>query len=152
MEAADNATPPLSPSTVPLPTYASPTLRDSSPLSYNDNNSQPGVHPGFLWNENLVEGSFRFPQFTLMDSNEQYPTPFYCVNMDNKFPTVSVTEGHNCSVQSIPLHTQPHPYPKPLLTQKEEFLFHDGKSFTPLINQAIHMEDDITLQGEVVQY
>jgi hypothetical protein len=116
VEAADNATPPLSPSAIPLPVYDSPTLRDPSPPSYDNDESQPGVHPGFLWNENLVEGSFKFPQFTLMDSDKQYTTPFYHVNMDNKFPTVSVTEGHNCPVQSIPLCAQPHPYPKPLLT------------------------------------
>jgi hypothetical protein len=150
MEAADNATPPLSPSAIPLPVYDSPTLRDPSPLLYDNNKSQLGVHPKFLWNENLVEGSFKFPQFTLMDGDKQYSAPFYHVNIDDKFPTVSVTKGCNCLVQSIPLHAQPHLYPKPLLTQKEEFLFHDGESFTPLINQAVHMDGDIILQAEVV--
>jgi hypothetical protein len=35
-EAEDDATPPLSPSAIPLPVYASPTLQDPSPLVYND--------------------------------------------------------------------------------------------------------------------
>jgi hypothetical protein len=100
----------------------------------------------------LVDGTFKFPQFTLFDSNEQYTAPFYCINMEDKYPTISVTKGHNCPIQSIPLCTQPHPYPKPLLTQKEEFLFYDGECFTPLINEAICMEGDITLWAEVTRY
>jgi hypothetical protein len=60
-EAEDNTTPPASPSTIPLPIYASPTLRDPSPLSYNNDKPQPGAHPGFLWNENLVDGVLKFP-------------------------------------------------------------------------------------------
>jgi hypothetical protein len=95
---------------------------------------------------------FKFPQFTLLDGNKQYSAPFYCINMEDKYPIVSVTEGHNCSVQSIPLCAQPHLYPKPLLTQKEEFIFYDGEHFTPLVNQAICMEDNVTLQAEVTRY
>jgi hypothetical protein len=72
--------------------------------------------------------------------------------MEDKYPTVSVTEGCNCPIQSIPLHAQPHPYPKPLLTHKEEFIFYDGECFTPLINEAIHMEGDVMLQAEVTRY
>jgi hypothetical protein len=151
-EVEDNTTPPLSPSAVPLPVYASPTLRDPSPPSYNDNESQPGVHLGFLWNENLVDRSFRFPQFTLLEGDKQHPAPFYCINMEDKYPTVSITEGHNCPIQSILLHAQPHPYPKPLLMHKEEFVFYDGECFTPLINEAIHMEGDITLRAKVTRY
>jgi hypothetical protein len=105
-----------------------------------------------LWNENLVDGSFKFPQFTLLDNNEQYSAPFYWINMEDKYSTVSVTKGHNCLIQSIPLWAQPHPYPKPLLTQKEEFLFHDRESFTPLVNEAICMKGDITLRAEVMRY
>jgi hypothetical protein len=144
-EAEDNATPLASPSAIPLSIYASPTLQDPSPPSYDDDEPQPGVHPGFLWNENLVDGSFKFPQFTLLNDDEQHLAPFYHINMEDKYPMVSVTEGHNCVVQSIPLHAQPHPYPKPLLTHKEEFIFYDGECFMPLINKAIHMEGDITL-------
>jgi hypothetical protein len=98
-----------------------------------------------LWNENLVDRTFKFPQFMLLDGDEQYTAPFYCINMEDQYPTVSITKGCNCLAQSIPLRAQPHLYPKPLLTQKEEFLFHDGECFTPLINEAIHMEGDITL-------
>jgi hypothetical protein len=101
VKAEDNATPPASPSTIPLPIYASPTLRDPSPPSYNSDEPQPGVHPGFLWNENLVDGTFRFPQFTLLNGDEQYAALFYHINMEDKYPTVSVTEGHNCPIQSI---------------------------------------------------
>jgi hypothetical protein len=144
-EAEDNATPPASPSAIPLPIYASPTLQDPSPPLYNNNEPQPRTHPGFLWNENLVDGTFKFPQFTLLDGNKQYAAPFYYINMEDKYPTISITEGHNCPIQSIPLCAQPHPYPKPLLTQKEELLFHDRECFMPLINQAIHMEGDTTL-------
>jgi hypothetical protein len=98
-----------------------------------------------LWNENLVDGSFKFPQFTLLDGDEQCPAPFIHINMEDKYPTISVTEGRNCPIQSIPLHAQPHPYLKPLLTHKEEFIFYNGECFTPLINEAICMEGDITL-------
>jgi hypothetical protein len=145
MEAEDNATPPTSPSAIPLPVYASPTLHDPSPPSYKSNKPQPGAHPRFLWNENLVDGTFKFPQFTLFDGDEQITAPFYCINMDNKYPTVSLMEGRNCPVHSIPLCTWPHPYPKPLLTQKEEFMFHNGECFMPLVNEALHMDRDITL-------
>jgi hypothetical protein len=151
-EAEDNATPPASPSTIPLPVYASPTLQDPSSPSYSNNKSQPGVHPGFLWNENLVDGSFKFPQFTLLDGDEQHPAPFYHINMEDKYPTISVTEGCGCPIQSIPLCTQPHPYPKPLLMHKEEFIFYDGECFMPLINKAIHVEGEITLWAEVTRY
>jgi hypothetical protein len=99
-----------------------------------------------------VDGSFKFPQFTLLHNDEQRPAPFYHINIEDKYPTVSVTEGCNCSIQSIPLCTQPHPYPKPLLTHKEEFIFYDGECFMPLINKAICMEGDITLQAEVTRY
>jgi hypothetical protein len=102
-EAEDNATPPISPSAIPLPIYASPTLRDPSPPSYDNHESQPGTHPGFLWNENLVEGSFKFPQFTLPDDDGQRPAPFYRINMEDKYPTVSVTEGRNCPIHSMSL-------------------------------------------------
>jgi hypothetical protein len=78
--------------------------------------------------------------------------PFYCINMDDKYPTISVTEGQNCPIQSLPLCMQPHPYPRPLLTQKEEFLFCNGECFTPLVNEALHMEGDITLRAKVTQY
>jgi hypothetical protein len=151
-EAEDNATPPASPSAIPLPIYASPTLHDPSPPSYDDDEPQPGTHPGFLWNENSVDGVFKFPQFTISDGDNQYPAPFYRINMDDKYPTVSVTEGRNCPVHSISLCAQPHPYPKPLLTQKEEFIFHNGECFTPLINEALHMDRDVTLWAEVVRY
>jgi hypothetical protein len=151
-EAEDNTTPPASPSAIPLPIYASPTLCDPSPLSYDHNEPQPGMHPRFLWNENSVDGVLKFPQFTITDGNNQYPAPFYHINMDNKYPTVSVTEGCNCPVHSVSLHAQPHPYLKPLLTQKEEFMFHDRECFTPLINKALHMDRDVTLQAEVVRY
>jgi hypothetical protein len=92
-----------------------------------------------------VEGSFKFPQFTLLDNNGQHPAPFYRINMEDKYPTVSVTEGRNCPIHSMSLRARPHPYPKPLLTQKEEFLFHDGECFTPLINEALCMDGDVTL-------
>jgi hypothetical protein len=151
-EVEDNTTPPVSPSAIPLPIYASPTLCDPSPPSYDNNEPQPGMHPRFLWNENSVDRVFKFPQFTISDGDDQYPAPFYHINMDNKYPTVSVTKGHNCPIQSISLHAQPHPYPKPLLTQKEEFVFHDGECFTPLINEALHMDGDVTLRAEVVRY
>jgi hypothetical protein len=148
-EAEDNATPPTSPSTAPLPIYDSPTLQDPSPPAYKP---QLGVHPGFLWNENLMNGNFKFPQFTLLGDQGSHAAPFYCINMDNKYPTISTTAGYDCPVYTIPLHAQPHRYPKPLLMQKEEFLFHDGECFTPLINEALRMEGDIMLRGEVIWY
>jgi hypothetical protein len=151
-KAEDNATPPASPSAIPLPVYASPTLRDPSPPSYDNHESQPGVHPGFLWNENLVEGLFKFPQFTLLDGDEQRPAPFYHINMEDKYPTISVTEGCGCPIYSMSLRAQPYPYPKPLLTQKEEFIFYDGECFTPLVNKALRMDGDVTLRAEVVRY
>jgi hypothetical protein len=57
------------------------------------------VHPSFLWNENFINGMFKFPQFTILegDSN-QYSVPFYHINMEDKYPTVSVTKGCNCLV------------------------------------------------------
>jgi hypothetical protein len=61
-EAEDNVTPLASPSATPLPVYDSSTLRDPSPPIYEP---QPGIHPGFLWNENLINEVFKFPQFTL---------------------------------------------------------------------------------------
>jgi hypothetical protein len=144
-EAEDNTTPLTSPLAIPLPIYASPTLHDPSPPSYDNDEPQPGAHPGFLWNENSVDGVFKFPQFTISNGDNQYPAPFYCINMDDKYPMVLVTEGHNCPIHSISLHAQPHPYPKPLLTQKEEFMFHDRECFMPLINEALHMDGDVTL-------
>jgi hypothetical protein len=50
------------------------------------------------------------------------------------------------------LHAQPHLYLKPLLTQKEEFLFHDRECFTPLVNEALHMDGDVTLRAKVIRY
>jgi hypothetical protein len=99
-----------------------------------------------------MNGVFKFPQFVLPTNQGQDVAPFYCVNMDDKYPTVSTTVGHGCLVYTIPLCAKPHHYPKPLLTQKEEFPFHDGECFTPLINEALQMEGDITLRGEVVCY
>jgi hypothetical protein len=151
-EAEDNATPPPSPSAIPLPVYQSPTLWNLSPPTYENNDPQPGIHPGFLWNGNLEGGEAKFPQFCVYDGDKQFTAPFYCINMDDKYPTVSVTEGCNCLIQSLPLHVQPHPYPRLLLTQKEEFLFCNGECFTPLINEALHMEGDITLRAEVTRY
>jgi hypothetical protein len=92
-----------------------------------------------------VDETIKFPQFTLLDGDKQYTAPFYYINMEDKYPTISVTEGHNCPIQPILLQAQPHPYPKPLLTQKEEFLFHDRECFIPLVNEAICMKGDITL-------
>jgi hypothetical protein len=151
-EAEDNATPPISPSTIPLPVYDSPTLQDPSLPSYNNHNSQPGVHPGFLWNENLVDRIFKFPQFKLPDNDKCFTAPFYHVNMDDKYPTISVMAGHNCLIYTMPLHAQPHPYLKPLLTQKKEFLFHDRECFMPLVNEALRMDGDITLRAKVTRY
>jgi hypothetical protein len=31
-------------------------------------------------------------------------------------------------------------------------MFHDGECFTPLINEALHMDGDVTLWAEVVRY
>jgi hypothetical protein len=72
--------------------------------------------------------------------------------MEDKYPTVFITEGCNYLIQSILLCAQPHPYPKPHLTQKEEFIFCEGECFTPLVNQAVCMEGDITLWAEVIRY
>jgi hypothetical protein len=72
--------------------------------------------------------------------------------MEDKYPTISVTEGCNCPIHSMSLCAQPHPYPKPLLTQKEEFIFHNRECFTPLINEALHMDGDVTLWAKVVRY
>jgi hypothetical protein len=97
-----------------------------------------------------MDGNFKFPQFTFPGNQESCVAPFYHINMDDKYPTVSITAGHDCPIYTIPLHAQPHCYLKPLLTQKEEFLFHDGECFMPLINEALHMEGDVTLRGEVI--
>jgi hypothetical protein len=99
-----------------------------------------------------VEGSFKFPQFTLPGDDKQHPAPFYHINMEDKYPTVSVTEGRNCPVHSMSLRARPHPYPKPLLTQKEEFIFHDGECFMSLVDEALRMDGDITLRAAVVRY
>jgi hypothetical protein len=148
-EAEDNTTPPASPSTTPLPIYDSPTLQDPSPPAYEP---QPGVHPGFLWDENLMNGVFKFPQFVLSNDQGEDIAPFYHINMNDKYPTVSTTAGCGCPTYTVPLCAQPHQYPRPLLMQKDEFLFHDGECFTPLVNKAIWMEGDITLRGEVICY
>jgi hypothetical protein len=50
------------------------------------------------------------------------------------------------------LCAQPDPYPRGILHTKEEYLFFPNKPFTMLVNEAIDLEHDKTLQAKVFRY
>src|SRR6266478_3800860 len=84
--------------------------------------------------------------FLIPDEGEgREVAPFVQVDSDTDYPELMATRGHGCNVHTRALQAKPNPYPCPQFTWKEEFFFQDHKSFTPLVNQAIHLKGDPTL-------
>jgi hypothetical protein len=75
--------------------------------------------------------------------------PFIRYDFDTDSPELLATHGRGCSVHSSFLHARPKPYELPTLTKKERFLFRMDEPFSPLLDQAVELEDDITLRAEV---
>src|SRR6266404_3907109 len=113
---------------------------------------QPGVHPGPGWEHNQNARGIQY-MFLIPDEGEgQEVTPFIQVDGNTDYPKLMATQGHRCNVHTRALQATPNPYPHPRFTQKEEFFFQDHELFMPLVDQAIHLENDPTLAAEVQQY
>jgi hypothetical protein len=67
-------------------------------------------------------------------------------------PEVLATRGRNCPVYSTPLRARPKPYDRPFFTCKQQFTFTDLEDFSPVVDQALRMEGDISLTAEVQRY
>jgi len=113
---------------------------------------QPGVHPGLGWEHNQNDRGIKY-MFLIPDEGDgQEVAPFIQVDGDTNYPKILATRGRGCNVHTRALQAKPNPYPCPLFTCKEEFFFQNHKSFTPLVDRAIHLEANPTLAAEVQQY
>ena len=110
---------------------------------------QPGVHPGPGWECNQNAGGIQY-MFLIPDEGEgREVAPFIQVDGDTDYPKLMATQGRGCNIHMRALRAIPNPYPRPQFTRKEEFLFQDHESFTPLVDQAIHLEGNSMLAAEV---
>ncbi len=113
---------------------------------------QPGIHPGPRWERNQNTGGIWY-MFLIPDKGEgQEVAPFIQVDGNTDYPKLMATRGRRCNVHTRALRAIPIPYPRPRFTHKEEFFFQNHKSFTPLVDRAIHLEGDPMLVAEVQWY
>ena len=50
------------------------------------------------------------------------------------------------------LRARQAPYPTPIFTKKERYLFHPQESFSPIVSKAVDELRDVTLRAEVHRY
>jgi hypothetical protein len=113
---------------------------------------QPGVNPGSGWILNSRDGGPQ-PDITIPDGNGGTQiAPFVQYDMEAGCPEVLATRGQNCTIHSTPLRARPKPYDRPHFTRKQQFTFMDLEPFSPLVDQALRKEDDISLTAEVQRY
>jgi len=113
---------------------------------------QPGVNPGMGW---ILNGrdTGPCPNFIIPDgSGGEQIAPYIQYDMQPGCPEVSATRGRNCTVHSTPLRAKPKPYDRPFPTRKQQFTFTDLEGFSPVVDQALRKEDDISLTAEVQRY
>jgi len=109
---------------------------------------QPGVLPGPGWKDNFdAIGTRHF--FVIPDGNEDVITPFISYDLHTTFPELLATNGHGCTVHSCPLHARPVRQHHTAISPKDKLLLTQGAQFTGLVNWALRVEDDVTLQGKV---
>ena len=114
--------------------------------------SQPGVNPGPGWQLNSRDGGPR-PEVLIPDENHGTQiAPYILYDMDTESPEILATRGRGCTVHSRPLRACADPYPRPVFTRKQEFLFSRDEAFTPLVDRALQLEGDLTLIAEVQRY
>jgi len=114
---------------------------------------QPGVYPGPGWVRNINHSSNTpvYPEY-ILDNNMELLAAYYQYDLDTTEPELLLTRGRNCRVHSRPLHARANPYPRPMLTRKQEFAFYPGQSHSKLVDHALALEQDDTLRAEVIRY
>src|SRR6266481_5753924 len=113
---------------------------------------QPSVHPRPGWEHNQNARGIQYMFLIPNEGEGREVAPFIQVNRDTDYPKLMATRGRGCNIHTRALQAIPNPYPCPQFTQKEEFFFQDHELFTPLVDQAIHLENDPMLAVEVQQY
>jgi hypothetical protein len=113
---------------------------------------QPGVNPGTGWILNSRDTG-PCPNFIIPDgSGGEQIAPYIQYDMQPGCPEVLATRGRNCTVHSTPLRAKPKSYDRPFPTRKQQFTFTDMEAFSPIVDQALRKEDDISLTAEVQRY
>jgi len=109
---------------------------------------QPGILPGPGWKDNFdATGTRHF--FVIPDGNEDVIVPFISYDLHTTFPKLLATNGRSCTIHSRPLHARPVGQHHTAISPKDELLLTQGAQFTDLVDWALKVEDDATLQGEV---
>jgi len=109
---------------------------------------QPGVLPGPGWKDNFdAVGTCHF--FVIPDSDKDVIAPFISYDLHTTFPKLLTTNGRGCTVHSCPLHAHPVGQHHMAILPKDELLLTQGAQFTDLVDWALKVEDDTTLQGKV---
>ena len=114
---------------------------------------QPGVYPGPGWvrNINYSNNTPVYPEY-VVDNDMELLAAYYQYDLETSEPELLLTRGRNCRVHSRPLHARASPYPRPMLTRKQEFTFYPGQEHSKLVDHALALEQDDTLRAEVIRY
>ena len=78
--------------------------------------------------------------------------PFVRYDFDTDSPELLATLGRGCGVHSTILRARKAPYPTPVFTRKERYLFHPQEPFSPIVSKAVDGLRDVTLRAEVHRY
>src|SRR6266481_7515828 len=113
---------------------------------------QPSVHPRPGWEHNQNARGIQYMFLIPNEGEGREVAPFIQVDGNTDYPKLMATRGRRCNVHTRALQAIPNPYPRPRFTHKEEFFFQNHKSFTPLVDRAIHLEGDPMLVAEVQWY
>jgi len=109
---------------------------------------QPGVLPGLGWQDNFDAVGMRH-FFVIPDGNEDVIAPFISYDLHTTFPELLATNRHGCTIHSHPLHACPVRQHHTAISPKDELLLTQGAQFTDLVDWALKIKGDATLQGEV---
>jgi hypothetical protein len=155
-----------SPCDIPVPKSPRYAPRSPSPdpiatgeivcLSESPNSPKPYVHPGGDWVVNCTDDGRVAHDVTIQvvggGGEETVTAPFIQYDFDTDNPELLTTLGRNCKVDSRFLHARPQPYNSAPFTRQQRSFFLGREHHTPLVDQALDRERDVSLRAEVQRY
>ena len=148
----DSPVPPYSPEGLYHVRSPTPYKAPSTPSDAPRDSPAPHQHPGHNWLVNQQPEGWLHEVEVPTGPNEYTMAPFVRYDFDTDSPELLATLGRGCGVHSTMLRARKAPYPTPVFTKKERYLFHPQEAFSPIVSKAVDELRDVMLRAEVHRY